>query len=149
MTSQTLVVLLSGERRLLILQWYISKWGIHETEYRSNNIFQLVLYLEQSCFFVFTETRAKFCFDGFSDLLCDKSFFVCATVTCFRPRVKRAAGSAIDVAAPPTSSHQQCSSSVASSLSAAASVTDVRFTPNLTTLWTSSDQLRQSLPFGM
>jgi len=72
-----------------------------------------------------------------------------------RPRVKRGAGSAVDLAAAVTSSHQQCtsSSSVSSSstsLSAAASsaATDVRFTPNLTTLWTNGDQLRQGLPFS-
>jgi len=74
---------------------------------------------------------------------------------CVRPRVKRAAGSAVDLAATLTSSHQQGTLSSSSSLStsstsaaAAAAVTDVRFTPSLTTLWTNGDQLRQSLPFS-
>lgn len=68
--------------------------------------------------------------------------------------MKRGAGSAVDVAATPTSSpYQQCTSSsaaaaVAAASAATASLTDVRFTPNLTTLWTNGDQLRQSLPFS-
>jgi len=72
-----------------------------------------------------------------------------ALLLCARPRVKRVAGSAVDLAATVTSSHQPGTSSSSSSSSlSTASVTDGRFTSNLTTFWTNADQLRQSLPFS-
>jgi len=61
--------------------------------------------------------------------------------------VKRSSGSAADLATTLASCsyHQATSSSIVSS--AATSVTETKYTPNLTTLWTNSDQLRHSLPF--
>ena len=63
--------------------------------------------------------------------------------------MKRAGGSVVDLAATLKSSQQSTSLSSSLSTSAAtATVTDVRFTPSLTTLWTNGDPLRQALPFS-
>jgi len=126
-----------------------------ETEERNKTLFLSAFTFEKVFNFLisFKETSFLKVYFIISYMYCGV-MNVCDYCCCpmfIRPRVKRTAGSAVDLAVTLTSSHQQNTSlsSSVTSASAATSVTDVRFAPNLTTtLWTNGDQLRQSLPFS-